>query len=151
MTCKRPCAFPLSMLWKIIMKNYSNLYTVEIEILFGQLFCVLDSFITNCKNESVFIPHVYDKAAKKSLQWCHNGRDSVSNHQSHDCLLNRFIHSDANQRKHQSSASLAFVRGIHRWPVNSPQKWPVTRKRFPGTRWRHHVKNSFLRCILYVW
>ena len=29
------------------------------------------------------------------------------------------IYSDADQRKHQSSASLAFVRGIHRWPVNS--------------------------------
>ena len=34
------------------------------------------------------------------------------------------------QRKHQSSASLAFVRRIHRWPVNSPHKWPVTRKMF---------------------
>ena len=39
--------------------------------------------------------------------------------------------SDADQRKHQSSASLAFVRGIHREPVNSPHKWPVTRKMFP--------------------
>ena len=35
------------------------------------------------------------------------------------------------QRKHQSSASLAFVREIHRWPVNSPHKWTVTRKMFP--------------------
>ena len=35
------------------------------------------------------------------------------------------------QRKHQSYASLAFVRGIHRWPVNSLHKGPVTRKRFP--------------------
>ena len=40
-------------------------------------------------------------------------------------------YSDADQRKHQSSASLAFVRGIHRGPVNSPHKWPVTRKMFP--------------------
>ena len=32
----------------------------------------------------------------------------------------------AQQRKHQSSASLAFVRGIHRWPVDSPHKGPVT-------------------------
>ena len=39
--------------------------------------------------------------------------------------------SDADQRKHQSSASLAFVWGIHRRPVNSPHKWPVTRKMFP--------------------
>ena len=35
------------------------------------------------------------------------------------------------QSKHQSSASLAFVWGIHRGPVNSPHKWPVTRKMFP--------------------
>ena len=39
--------------------------------------------------------------------------------------------SGADQRKHQSSVSLAFVRGIHRWPVNSPHKWSVTRKYFP--------------------
>ena len=37
----------------------------------------------------------------------------------------------ADQRKHQSSALLAFVRGIHRRPVNSPHKGPVTRKMFP--------------------
>ena len=41
------------------------------------------------------------------------------------------IYSDADQRKHQSSASLAFVWEIHRGPVNSPHKWPVTRKMFP--------------------
>ena len=39
--------------------------------------------------------------------------------------------SGPDQRNHQSSASLAFVRGIHRWPVNSPHKGPVTRKMFP--------------------
>ena len=37
----------------------------------------------------------------------------------------------ADQRKHQSSASLAFVRGIHQRPVVFPHKWPVTRKMFP--------------------
>ena len=41
------------------------------------------------------------------------------------------VDSDADQRKHQSSASLAFVRGSHQGPVNSPHKWPVTRKIFP--------------------
>ena len=41
------------------------------------------------------------------------------------------VYSGADQRKHQNSASLAFVRGIHRWPVNSPHKGPVTRKMFP--------------------
>ena len=41
------------------------------------------------------------------------------------------FYSGADQSKHQSSASLAFVWGIHRGPVNSPHKWPVTRKMFP--------------------
>ena len=43
-------------------------------------------------------------------------------------IVYSIIYSDADQRKHQSSASLAFVRGIHRRPVNSTHKWPVTRK-----------------------
>ena len=41
------------------------------------------------------------------------------------------VYSDADQIKYQSSASLAFLRGIHRWLVNSPHKGPVTRKMFP--------------------
>ena len=41
------------------------------------------------------------------------------------------VYSDADQWKHQSTASLALVRVIHRGPVNSPHKWPVTRKMFP--------------------
>ena len=40
------------------------------------------------------------------------------------------VYSDEDQRKHQSSASPAFVWRIHRGPVNSPQKWSVTRKMF---------------------
>ena len=41
------------------------------------------------------------------------------------------IYSGADQKRHQSSASLAFMRGIHRWPVNSLHKGPETRKMFP--------------------
>ena len=55
--------------------------------------------------------------------------------------------SCANQRKHQRSASLVFVREIHRGPVNSPHKGPVTWKMFPSddvimrfqdSGWRYH-------------
>ena len=46
-------------------------------------------------------------------------------------IVYSLVYSDPDQRKHQSSASLAFVRGIHRGPVNSPHKWPVMRKMFP--------------------
>ena len=41
------------------------------------------------------------------------------------------VFAGADQIKHQSPASLAFVRGIHRWPVDSPHKGPETRKMFP--------------------
>ena len=41
------------------------------------------------------------------------------------------VYSGTDERKHKSPASLAFVRGIHRSPVNSPHKGPVTRKMFP--------------------
>ena len=40
------------------------------------------------------------------------------------------VGSGGDQRKLQSSASLAFVRGIQRCPVNSPHKGPVTWKMF---------------------
>ena len=46
-------------------------------------------------------------------------------------IVSSAVYSGADQRKHQSSVSLAFVRGIRRWPINSPHKGPVTRKLFP--------------------
>ena len=46
-------------------------------------------------------------------------------------IVSSTVCSGVNQRKQQSSASLAFMRGIHRWSVNSPHKWPATRKIFP--------------------
>ena len=41
------------------------------------------------------------------------------------------LYSEEDKRKHQSSASLAFVWGIHRWPVNSPHKWSVRWRMLP--------------------
>ena len=55
------------------------------------------------------------------------------------------IYSGADQRKHQSSMSLAFVREIHRWPVNSPHKGPVTQKMFP---FDYVVMDPILACCL---
>ena len=79
-----------------------------------------------------------------SLSRRYNGRYQITG----VSIVYSTVCSDADQRKHQSSASLAFVRGIHRWPVNSPHKWPVTRKMGPFDDvimyWRgskkHHVR-----------
>ena len=66
------------------------------------------------------------------------------------------VHSGPDQRNHQSSASLTFVWGIHRWPGNSPHKWPVTQKMFPfddvimqGTRYKQPRKKAARRLAPY--
>ena len=64
-----------------------------------------------------------------TLHWRHNGHDIVSNHQPHDCLLNcLFIRRS---KKTSKLRVTGLCSGIHRRPVNSPYKWPVTRKMFP--------------------
>ena len=58
------------------------------------------------------------------------------------------VYSGADQRKHQSSASLAFVWRIHRGPMNSPHKWPVTRKVFHlmTSSWWHQTSTLLSLC-----
>ena len=67
--------------------------------------------------------------------YCHHYNDvtmdSIASQITSLTIAHSTVYSGADQRKHQSSAPLAFVRGIHRGPVNSPHKWPVTRKMFP--------------------
>ena len=58
------------------------------------------------------------------------------------------VYSGADQRKRQSSASLAFVPGIHRGPVNSPHKWPVARKMFP---FDDVIMNGIVLCYKATW
>ena len=64
-----------------------------------------------------------------TLQWRHNG--AMASQITRSSIVCTTVCSDTDQRKHQSSASLAFVRGIRRWPMNSLHKVPVTRKMFP--------------------
>ena len=73
----------------------------------------IDGLMQDCNISSALGP----------LQWRHNDHSLA--------VVYSIVYSDEDQRKHQSSASLAFVRGILRWPVNSTHKGPVTRKMFP--------------------
>ena len=64
-----------------------------------------------------------------TLRWRHNKRHGVSNHLCLDCLPNRLL-----RRRSKKTSKLrvaGFVRGIHRWSVDSSHKGPVTRKMFP--------------------
>ena len=62
------------------------------------------------------------------LQWCHN--ECRASQITSLTIVYSSVYPGADQRKHQSSTSLAIVRGIHWWPVNSPQKGPVMQKMF---------------------
>ena len=64
-----------------------------------------------------------------SLHWRHNDHDIVSNHQPHDCLLNRLFRRRSN--KTSKIRVTGHCAGNSPGPVNSPHKWPVTRKMFP--------------------
>ena len=64
-----------------------------------------------------------------TMRWRHNGHGASQIPSL--TIVNSTVYSGADQRKLQSSASLAFVRGIHRGPLDSPHKCPVTRKMFP--------------------
>ena len=87
--------------------------------------CIFHGYIVTLPDAHFF----HWRHDNNTLQWRHDECDGVSNHLPHDCLLNRL--SRRRSKKHQASASLAFVTGIHRWPVNSPYKGPVPRKMFP--------------------
>ena len=67
---------------------------------------------------------------------------------STDCST---VCSGTHHRKHQSSASLAFVRGMHRRPVDSLRKGPVTWKMFPFHDVIMFIVDDKFIPILYSW
>ena len=66
---------------------------------------------------------------ENSLQLRHNELDGVSDHQPHDCLLNRLFRRWS--KKTSKLRVTGLCGGIHRSPVNSPHIGPVTQKMFP--------------------
>ena len=64
-------------------------------------------------------------------------------------IVYSIVYIGTDLRKHQSSASLAFVRGIHRGPVNSPHKGTITRKMFPFDDVIMHDKITVIECHVY--
>ena len=68
-------------------------------------------------------------SACHALRWRHNDSDGVSNHQPHDCLLNRLFGRISKKTSKLPVTGLCV--GNSPGPVNSPHKGPVTRKMFP--------------------
>ena len=80
-----------------------------------------------------YIPIFQSDLSEKGQSWHYNGviLGAIASQITSLTIVHSTVYSDADQRRHQSSASVAFVRGIQQGPVNSPHKWPVTRKMFP--------------------
>ena len=73
-----------------------------------------------------YVTQLWDIMELVPLHWRHNGYDCVSNHQPHNCLLNRLF-----RHRSKKTSKLCFTGlcvGNSPGPVNSPHKWPVTGK-----------------------
>ena len=109
---------------------------INMEYIISTTWSILFNIKTILNNKSKnleisYIKHLYAQLFRTSteytciilqpLQWLHNENDGVSNHQPYNCLLNRLCKAQTKENV-KRSASLAFVRGVHRWPMNSPQQ-----------------------------
>ena len=111
--------------WFMIMtftKQQQGIYTVDIVYLTPLMLCLEYSRISRS---------IYSVLRVLPLHYGDVTMGAIASQITSLTIVCSTVYSDADQRKHQSHASLAFVWGIHRGPVNSPHKWPVTRKIFP--------------------
>ena len=93
------------------------------------LWCMVLKFIIREDNRVIM-----SQIQQHILTWPHNDyiiMGAMASQITSLLIVYSTLYSDADQRNHQSSASLVFVWGIHWSPVNSPHKWSVTRKMFP--------------------
>ena len=67
--------------------------------------------------------HSYDPILAQPLQWRHNERNGISNHQPHDCLLNRLFKAQIKEN------------------IKAPHHWPL-RGELTGCRWFSHTKGQ---------
>ena len=79
-----------------------------------------------------WLSQVDSSVLKIAIQWRHDEHDGVSNNRCLDCLLHRLFR--CRSKKHQSPASLAFLRGIHNW-FSSQRASNVENV---SISWRHH-------------
>ena len=110
-----------------------------------QLDCLFNSLLTMTKISKLRITGLLWRIHQKipfTLQWRHNGRDCVSNHQPHDCLLKRLF-----MRK-SKKASKPRVTGLCQG--NSPVTGEFPAQMASNAEnvsiwWRHHDKRPVIR------
>ena len=101
-------------------------------ILWRQLEAMVYTYIPQLYMNAITSPCLEPYPGLAYLCW-HYGdviMDAIASQITSLIIVYSIVYSDADQRKHHSFASLAVVWWIHRGPVNSPHKWPGTRKCF---------------------
>ena len=82
-------------------------------------------------NKPSVLVYAYD-TNKQTLQWRHNGRDNVSNHQPHDCLLNRLF------RRRSKKTSKLRVTGLCAAGTGEFPAQMASYAENVSIWWRHH-------------
>ena len=129
---KRMLCYPASLCWSIIIQwrgyntAYWNMYTASLCFVLLWLSQVdsWDLFVHTLQGGFIYAGAISPVPGDVIM-------GTIASQITSLAIVFSTVYLDTDQRKHQSSASLAFVRGIHRRPVNSPHKGPVTRKMFP--------------------
>ena len=98
----------------------------QFPVIYGKYPC-----LTTAVNGKQCISHIYNSCVLSEFHYSDVIMSTMASQIARVSIVYSAVRSGVDRRKYQSSASLAFVRGIHRWPVNSPHIWPVTRKMFP--------------------
>ena len=103
--------------------NLTN-YQIAVWLTIGRLFCIMAWKLTDTRLDP-----------NTTLLWRHNGRGSVSNHQPHDCLLNRFF------RRRSKKTSKLRVTGLCAGNSPGTGEFPAQMTSNAGNDsiwWRHH-------------
>ena len=129
--------------WKCINLRFYYLITLlAISILFINFYIQNSFYIAH---ESIYV-HIWTDITHTALRYISHYNNVIMSAMASQItsltIVYSSVYSGADQRKHQRSVSLAFVRGIHCWPMNSPRKEPVTRKSF------HLLTSSWISLVL---
>ena len=108
-----------------MLRNKTKTICIKSKIVFTNMFKFCDTTL-NCNQTCI-----KGTFEHQDLHYDDVTMSAIASQITSLAIVYSIVYSDADQSKHQSSASLAFVWRIHRGPVNSPHKWPVTRKMFP--------------------
>ena len=125
----RACTTVYWYLLFVILSLYESIVHVKLSIYLGIIiYFVWYTFL------SIDTPPYTWKLQNIGYEACHYGDvliGAMASQMNRLTIVYSIFFPGADQRKHQCSTSLAFVRGIHRWSVNSPHKGLLTRKMFP--------------------